>query len=341
MRRVNLENHKGKIRYLYYDKGFSLKGVAEEIGVSAGLIRKKMLLWGMNIRRSRKRNLMKPSKEELKESYINKNSPVDKTAKNFDVSVSTIFRWLKEYKILPARRFKYKKYNFSGNPSEKAYLMGLVTGDLHTREHGKQILVELSTTHPAMIDLFYTIFQKYGTPKKYIKYNRITKRYGWKAYVHLNNSFNFVLSKDDNIDDEYFYDFLAGFFDSEGCLHVYDNHNYIGLTVLIYNSNKRLLEIIKRRLEKDGFHPKFSIFFKSGRKTREGYYSKKELWAVRLHTNKEVLSLMSLIPIKHREKLEKLKIISSVNNNKWEEISNQINNLRMSIRREVEEYVKP
>jgi len=341
MIKINLKKYKNKISYLYCKEGLSLKKVAERIGVSAGLIRKKMILWGIPRRRSRKRDLIKPTKEKLKDLYEDQCLSINEITKRLDVGITTLFRWLNEYKIIPLKRFKYKKYNFSGDPKEKAYILGLVVGDLYVRQHCRQISVELSTTHPTMAELFHSIFQKYGKVKEYLKYNKITKRYGWRLYVLLDNSFSFMLAKDLDIDNEYFYDFLAGFFDSEGCLHIYNNHNYVGLTALICNSNKRLLKIIKGRLERDGLHPKFSKTFRKGEETTNNYFRGMNLWTIRLHTNKEVLSLMNSMPIKHQEKLEKLKIAKLPNKNKWVEISKEVLKLRSKIKENVEKFIDP
>lgn len=335
-----LEKNKEKIKFLYFEEELSLKSIAKEIGVCPATIRNKMIYWGMSRRETRKRNLTRPTKKELEELYISKQLPIDKVSYKLSVAPSTIFRWMNAYEIC-TRKLKYKKYNFSGDPKEKAYILGLVAGDLHVHRHCKQIMVELTTTHPAMIDVFYNVFQKYGTPKKYLKYNKITGRYEWNVYILLDNSFNFMLTDDLNIDNEYFYDFLAGFFDSEGCLHLYNNHGYIGLTTLIYNSNKKLLDIINERLEKDGFHHKFSKFFNKGEKTTNNYYRKNDLWAIRLHIGKEVLSLMKLIPIRHREKLDKLKLAVSRDNKKWNDISNEVDNLKMRIKKEIQVCLNP
>lgn len=338
--KIPLEKYKEKIRFLYYEKELSLKDVANEIGVCTSTIRENMIEWNMS-RRGKQRKIIKPTKAKLKELYIDKGLTMQKISGLLKVSINPVCKWLHEYNI-PIRRFKYKKYNFSGDLKEKAYILGLVAGDISAYKHCRQISVELTTTHPAMMDLFYSTFQKYGAPKKYLKYNKITERYEWKGYVFLDSSFEFMFSKNFEINNNYFYDFLAGFFDSEGCLHIYDNHGYIGLTALIYNSDKKLLEIIKERFEKDGFHPRFSIFFKKGQKTTNDYYRGANVWAIRLHTIKEVLPLMNLMPIKHKEKLDKLKIAMTVNNsNKWEEVSDRVNNLRMKIKKEVKEYINP
>lgn len=284
--------------------------------------------------------LIRAPKKLLKELYIKKQFSMEKIAEVFKIGISTAFKWLHEYNV-PIRKFKYKKYDFSGDPREKAYILGLVAGDISAYKHYRQIGAELTTTHPAMMNLFYSVFHKYGTPTKRLKYNKITGRYEGAGNVFLNNSFEFILSKNFDIDNEYFYYFLAGFFDSEGCVHIHNNQGYIGLTVLIYNSNRKLLEIIRKRLEKDGFHPKFYKFFKRGEKTTNNYIRGSDLWAVAMHTIEEILTLMDRMPIKHREKLDKVKIISSINSNRWEAISEQVDKLKVDIKKEVKEFIMP
>ncbi|MBU2523492.1 MAG: LAGLIDADG family homing endonuclease [Nanoarchaeota archaeon] len=338
MKKLNLEKSKEKIRELYFDKGKSLRFIASEIGASMGTIRKNMVLWGFKRRPTTKRELNKLSKDDLDNCYNVQKLTLDKIAMKEGVATSTVFRWMNEMNI-PARKYKYEKHNFSEDPKEREYICGLAFGDFHTHKHSRQILTELTTTHPAMIQLFYSIFEKYGSPKKYIKHNKILGRNEWKTYVLLNDSFKFMLEKEFDVNNEYFYDFLAGFFDAEGCLYLYDNKGYIGLSGIIYNSNKRLLKIIKQRLERDGFHPKMSICSKNNERTTNNYFRGTDVWAVRLHTNKEVLRLMKAMPIRHQEKIDKLRIAVSAKGNKWEEIEKQINDLRTKIKGEVKEYI--
>jgi transposase-like protein len=340
MRKINLESRKGKIEELYWNEKLSLVKIAKEIGVSAGLIRKNMVLWGIDRRATRKRELIKPTKEELEKDYYDKEKSVKDILKQFDVGMVTLFRWLKEYKINPSRRWKYNKTSFSGDEKEKAYILGLVAGDIHARKHSKQILAELTSTHPAMVDLFFNIFSKYGTPKKYIKHNKKIEKNEWRAYVLLDKSFEFMLSEDYNIEKN-FYDFLAGFFDCEGCFFVYKNNGgNIGISFLVYNSDKELLERIKQRLERDKFHPKLRKYHKAGREIKGGYVSNIDLWAIALYQKEEVIQLMNILPIKHREKIDKFEIIKSMKNWKWETISDKLANFKSKIKLEVQEFVK-
>jgi hypothetical protein len=283
---------------------------------------------------------IKLSKLILEELYIKKKLSMGKISKLLHLGIATVWKFIHKYNI-PVRRFKYKKYNFSNDPAERAYLLGLVAGDFCAYRHFRQVAVEVTTTHPAMIELFCSVFKKYGTPIERTKYNKITGRYEKVGYVLLNNSFEFLLSKNFDINNQYFYHFLAGFFDSEGCIHIYNNHGYIGLSILLYNSNKKLLEIIKNRLEKDGFHPKFYKFFEKGEKTTNNYIRGNDLWAIGMHTTEEILALIEKMPIKHREKIEKIKIITSSNGNRWNLIKEKVAELKSKIENEVKEFTTP
>lgn len=341
MRKINLETYRERIENLYWNEKLSLAKIAKKIGVSAGLIRKNMVFWEIDRRQSRKIELNKPTREALEQIYYDKSKSIEDILKHFNIGLTTLFRWIREYKINPIRRFKYKKTAFSEDSAERAYLLGLRAGDIHARRHCRQIVAELTTTHPAMIELFFSVFEKYGTPKKYIKRNKITGRNEWRAYILLNNSFDFIQTKNFEIDNEYFYYFLAGFFDCEGCFYIYNNSNSMGLKFVVYNSNKELLEKIRQRLEIEGFHPKIIKCFDKGQETTQNYKRGVDLWAVELYTKSEIIKLMNLLPIKHKEKREKFEIIKSTNNTKWEDISEKLQEYKKKIKLEVQDFIKP
>jgi len=60
-----------------------------------------------------------------------------------------------------------------------------------------------------------------------------------------------------------------------------------------------------------------------------------------MHTIKEIIALMKKIPVKHQEKIDKIKIISSLSSNKWDSIVGQVNDLRTGIKNEVREFITP
>jgi len=331
-----IEVTKKEIEFLYWEKKLSINQIAKKLDICVSVLQKRMVKEDISRRESKKRDLEKPSKNTLRKLYYKDKFTLEKIAGKLDVATSTVFRWMKEYDISTIK-MKYKKYSFSGDLNEKAYILGMSYGDLHVCRHSKQIAVQLTTTHPSMIKLFYKMFEKYGTPKKYPKYNKTTERYEWALYVLLDKSFEFLLStKLSDIEKEQFKYFLAGFFDSEGCLHIYNNHGFIGLTFLVYNNDKKIIDYILENLKKDNFKPKLRKMFKKGIKTTNNYYRGNDLWSISLHTNNEVKRILEVTPIQHEEKINKTKIASNiVPNKKWKNIVDEVTSLRNQIKEEV------
>jgi len=197
-----------------------------------------------------KLNMLKRKKEIplgiLKDLYINKKMPCTQIAKKFNCHHKTVLRKLEDAKICRRPLYeamnKYPKQNFSGNFLEKAYLIGFRLGDLYVKrisKTGKTIKVECSSTKDEQLSLFENLFKNYGHIKKYafVSFPGETEI---RIYTQLNDSFNFLLKKDDKIeawilnDVKYFLSFLAGYTDAEGCIRTYNRGNsaqtYFGIS---------------------------------------------------------------------------------------------------------------
>jgi hypothetical protein len=55
-------------------------------------------------------------------------------------------------------KIKYPKNSFSGDLKEKAYLLGLRTGDIHCRKNHNMIRVESATSHLSQLTMFQKKF---------------------------------------------------------------------------------------------------------------------------------------------------------------------------------------
>jgi len=329
-----------ELQDLYWNENLSFKSISKRLGMSPTCIRLNMIRYNIPRRESTRRDIVKPKKGILENLYRKGLSSIG-IGKKFDVHPNTILKWMKEYNI-PRRYFKYQKFPFSKNLGEKAYLIGLRLGDLYVQKWYRQVYAETTTTHSSMINLFYNVFQNYGEPQRSPKFNKKTSRYEWRVNVFLDKSFKFLVSKRltgsiDIIDGNNFYDFLAGFFDAEGCLHIYDNHGYVGLSWIVYNSRKTLLDIIAAKLNQEGFHTKFHIIYKNEK--IDGYFCKKKMWALALYTNEEVRRLLNHLPIRHDEKLRRANIALSVTNNRWQDIADEVCALRSQIKNETKQCV--
>ncbi|MBI3841075.1 MAG: hypothetical protein HY297_03855, partial [Thaumarchaeota archaeon] len=118
---------------------------------------------------------------------------------------------------------KHQKTSFHGNLIEKAYIIGLRVGDLNAVRHGRAIRARVSTTHPAMMELFTGIFADYGYVHKYPKKTPLTE-WEWSLECDLDSSFEFLLDPAAEFrwifeSGAFFIAFLAGFFDADGSVY--------------------------------------------------------------------------------------------------------------------------
>jgi len=330
-----------QIKRLYWEKGWSLRQISKEVSCCMATVKNFMKRHNIPRRKSRYHFILKPKKEELEDLYKNSGLDIKDFCKKLNCGHVTLYRWLKGYNIKPCRRLKYKKKPFSGDKQEKAYIYGICLGDFHVCKQSRQICVQLSTTHPSMIRLFYDLFQRYGSPYKYSKYNKVTERYGWALYVLLDRSFEFLLHKPEKImKNDNFYSFLAGFFDAEGCLHIYNNKEWTGLSFSLYNNNEKVLKMIDKYLREAGFNTKFGIISKKNSKIDGGYYQSKDVFYIRMYNIKEIIKLLKVMPLKHGERHDKINIaLKILENNKWIYIEKDVLGIRDKIKADVRNCV--
>jgi transposase-like protein len=122
----------------------------------------------------------------------------------------------------------HKRFNFSGNLSEKSYLIGFRTGDLNVvrRLNSGSIIVKSNTTRRAQLELMKSLFHKYGP----VWISRAKQQKGVYYFsTSLNSTFSFLSPKHKAIphwilfSSERFFSFFAGYTDAEGTIGVYDN----------------------------------------------------------------------------------------------------------------------
>lgn len=161
-------------------------------------------------------------RRQLESLYIKLNLSPYKIGVMFGCSFATVTNRLKDYKI-PLKnqslsRQKYPKYDFSGDDSEKAYLLGFRIGDLNvyqTSDKSDFIVARCHTTTQEQVNLMDDLFSRYG---------RITKSPSQHGSFHincyLNKTFDFLLGKNCHL--EQFntkltvFSFVAGYIDAEG-----------------------------------------------------------------------------------------------------------------------------
>lgn len=366
------------VRRLYCIEGKSLKQIASIAGTTKSDVHYWMVKHGITRREcSAKRPKCNPN--TLCELYWKECKSIRETAKLVGVTYSTVRKYLlrqgqpsdssitefsqsfgfnretanRDALHLRRRggRIKYQRTPFSDDERERAYLLGLRGGDLNAaRTSPNSVMARVSTTHPAMLELFQRTFSKYGHCRVVPRRVFLTG-YDWQTRVYLDNTFSFLVRKPDSVpeDQESFYSFLAGLSDSDGCWSIGNGKGKSKYAFKIESEESELLREVRIRLESLGFHPTLYLSRRKGTtKILNGVVGKMQitltmdLWGLRLQRWKEVLTVAAEIVqlSRHREKVEKMKIMLETKNREWTAVELRVKNLRSEIRNEVKISVK-
>ena len=301
-----------------------------------------------------KRHLGVPTKEEIKNLYWEKRLPLHKIAARYGISPSCVLNWMRQLQLsrrsLSEARMRYPKTTFNGDLTEKAYLLGLRTGDIYVYRDWNQVSASVATTHLSMIKLFKNIFCSYGRVGKIPIVARGVCM--WRLYALLNNSFEFLVKKPKKIppwimrNKSLFLSFLAGYSDAEGCFCICPNKNRMSRTTIDFSyqlstGDTEILRQIYQGLKKFGFSPSFVLVQKRGSKGTYGVLSK-DIFRISITRRKEVILFIDEIYpfIKHSEKMRWIKLMSDLRDEKyWSDIEDRVLSLRNQIKDEVQKCI--
>ena len=206
---------------------------------------------------------------------------------------------------------KHVRTPFTGDLLEKSYLLGLARGDLYVTTHGRAVRVRLSTTHPAMENLFASLFKRYGPIYKYPKKSNITG-FEWSLDADLDSSFAFLRSDSRLVDatvtsSKGFFGFLSGFFDAEGTIYLHLKHGGYSPELAIANTDLKLLEWLQRGLRIVGIESKIaSRVQQSG---RGGGFPQGNISDLRIWRFVDVHRALSLMSLGHLERVWKKSLV--------------------------------
>jgi hypothetical protein len=219
---------------------------------------------------------------------------------------------------------KHPRLPFSGDRLEKAYLMGIRYGDLHVVRHGRAIRVRVSTTHPAMANLFESLFSPYGHVQWYPRRAKLVG-HEWTLECDLAESFDFLLSKLNSselaaLPKEEMIAFLAGLFDAEGSVVSHIKRGRANPEAVISNTDEDLLDFLVRSIKSIGFYPKLRWGIQKSERSGISGYSRRG--QITLWRFQEAQAFLRMLPLRHREKVAKRAIIQKMTHR-----GNQANNL--------------
>jgi len=306
---IKLRNPKHKIEiskeYLfdtYVHKKLSTQKISKLLDISSCSVYYKLKEFGIN---PRKKNLLLISKENLKKLYTDQNLSCSTIAEKFNCNAVTIFNRLKKYNI-KTRNYslastKYPKRTFNGDNKLKAYMIGFRLGDLNIKAKNPKwtIILKSNTTRKEQVDLIRQVYGKYG----HFNLKEYTGVY--HIFCNLDKSFNFLLKKEDKIEEwiftnkELFLSFLGGYSDAEGNFGIYSNR----ARFRVGSYDKQILKQIAERLNSFGIITKFNLESRAIPDKQN-----KDFYRVSINEKASLLKFIQLIRpfIKHKKRYNDL-----------------------------------
>lgn len=300
---------KKRLYDLYVNKCLSTYKIANLFGCRSTTIYYRLKEYEIN---TRHKKIVSIPKGKLKKLYWKEELSLSQISERYDCSPSAILGKLKKYKISRRNRseanISYPKKPFEGDLIMKSYMIGFRIGDLHVKKKKpshKTITVNSNTTKLAQVKLIKEVFGCYG--HFYTK----ERRGVYEIYCQLDKSFSFLVPKKDNIpkwilnNKRYFFSFLAGYTDAEGCIKV----NQGRARYRIGSYDKNLLKQIYNKLTEFNLYPRYILETRAGT-IYSGVKMNGDFWRVSVNKKSALLKLFSLLEpyIKHSTKIEDLKI---------------------------------
>ena len=240
------------------------------------------------------------------------------------------------------KRRKYERKPFDGTDEDRAYLLGLRHGDLSVSKPWKGVVrVSTSTTHPAMAELFRSLFEPYGHVYQHPRYKKDSNSYEWNLGAILDDSFDFLLASVRNTANwlgsrhSLLLAYLAGLLDAEGSISIHAQRRSTVLNVTYYNTNLELMKWVYRWIRGLGFQPQRPYLDKKKGFRSPGYHieMKKDYWRVVLARFEQCQAILRKLPMRHREKSEKGSFALRLHPGQaWAEVEPGVESIRSGIK---------
>ncbi|CAG0928679.1 hypothetical protein TFLX_01011 [Thermoflexales bacterium] len=213
--------------------------------------------------------------------------------------LKTVQNYLVRYDIPRRSVHKYIKRPFSGDPLEKAYLIGFGVGDLcvHRANYSKTsktVIAACTSTVPEQIELVRMLFEEYGGV------NLSVGKQQTVITCYLDRSFNFLLEREDRIvdwitaDQECFAAYLAGYIDAEGCIQLKRQTRAFEVVIRSYDVN--ILRTCWAALQKLGVVcPPVYLVKRQGERDGNGPLYHQDYWGLGIYRQLSLARLFELI----------------------------------------------
>lgn len=328
------------LKYFYYEKNLSLAKIGKLFGITEPAI----FYWMKKHNIPRRKFATQITKKLLERLYVKEQLSSLKIGKKLHYNSRYIRKLLVRYRI-PRRTLseagrKYTKQPFSGDLNLKAYMLGLRAGDFYAKPAHLQIRVQTTTTHPAQVKMMAAVFEKFSHVGQHEFYNKNFEVNQWFIYCDLDKSFEFLLEKPHSIpnwileDNGLFFNFLAGYVDSEGSWRMFKSHEkWIRYSFQIKSQDKEILQQIFSKLNEIGYKTNIYLDKKAGVDER-GKKSNADTYGIIVYQAKDVFKLASemLLFSKHQEKIDKMNLLLGSRGKTWEQVEKDLIKFRNKIK---------
>lgn len=175
-------------------------------------------------------------KQLLEEEYIINNKGLKSISKLYNINYRQVKKLLMKYDIPLKKRGGYIKYFYNEDyfdiwSHDMAYIIGFISADGHIRKNTADLEIGLN---PIDIDILKFIINKVSINGE-IRYRdkecvriivRSQKIIDSLAKYNITNNKTHNLKIDFNIPDEFWGDYLRGFFDGDGSVYLVQDKNY-------------------------------------------------------------------------------------------------------------------
>jgi len=244
-----------------------------------------------------------------------------KIAKTLKTTTTTISLLIKKHGAQPRKPHRKP----ITNPQDKAYLVGLRTGDLTIRMSQGSLVAQVGTTHyTAWHQLFQKLFSKYTSTFHEVPRHRPDKKppYEWTIIATLHPQDKWILNQPkDKVPEwikqnkELFLAYLAGYTDSEGTWYATvqlvkkksgEEARYYYIRYSLASNDKQLLEDIKNTLKKLLNIQAYIAIAHRGKESER--YSKKPGYKLVARKDAAKLAKLLLPYLKHPDRAERAKL---------------------------------
>jgi len=288
---------------------------------------------------------------KLLEEY-EKSVPIRELSRKYKIGRKTIAKILRENNIeikdsrsaMIAMGHIQEKQKIFLSLQEKAYLYGLVMGDLTpVRKSPYTLKLITHSTHTTFMKLLVRTFEQYGISN--YKATKLDGMFRFQCHIDM-ESFSFLLDTKNEkipswINSENLFYFLAGFIDSDGSVIVKKSGANFQYVIRFFGQQLNLLLEIKQRLEALGFnlsihrnHKKGDTSYHNGIKFKYN----KDYYVLETYKKEQTLNLLDKIPIRHPEKRAKIELMKKIQKEgylRWTQIEEDVKGLKTRIKQSV------